>query len=276
MAMLFSEQQPKQVHKAHLQQSMCQAMELVEHTSMGGLPQPGAFSDPQKPLKDFYKQPVCSPGVQLPIPRCVLEMGHTPGKPLLLTFPRPGSTRVAAPPPVHTGGEAQGSTHGSSTAEQLSHCATRMGQRQVDPLGQGWCWGQETSAEVFQRCLKTEGKGTLPYSPQRDSRGTWGLSWLLEDASDLQGLFSAGNGTPTPGHSHGQERHCMVPQHRNNRSISHTPAQSTPSSRYREMCVSSGGASGTSGAGGAGQKQEQLWGYLRQVPPAVPTTAPGL
>lgn len=62
MAMLFSEQQPKQVHKAHLEQSMCQAMELMEHASMGALPQPRAFPDPRKALQDFSKQ-VCSPGV---------------------------------------------------------------------------------------------------------------------------------------------------------------------------------------------------------------------
>lgn len=221
MAMLFSEQQPKQVHKAHLQQSMCQAMELVEHTSMGGLPQSGAFSDPQKPLKDFYKQPGLFPRCAAPHPQmCPGDGAHTWQTPAA-DLPSARLHQSGCPTTCPQRGEAQGSTHGSSTAEQLSHCATRMGQRQVDPLGQGWCWGQETPAEVFQRCLKTEGKGTLPYSPQRDSRGTWGLSWLLEDASDLQGLFSAGNGTPTPGHSHGQERHCMVPQHRNNRSISH-------------------------------------------------------
>lgn len=64
-----------------------------------------------------------------------------------------------------------------------------------------------------------------------------------------------------------QERHW------NNRSISHT--QSTASSRDGQSRVSSGGAStaGTSGAGGAGQKQEQLWGYLSQVLPSVPTKA---
>lgn len=78
MAMLFSEQQPKQVHKAHLQQSMCQAMELVEHTSMGGLPQPGAFSDPQKPLKDFYKQPGLFPRCAAPHPQmCPGDGAHT-------------------------------------------------------------------------------------------------------------------------------------------------------------------------------------------------------
>lgn len=71
MAMLFSEQQPKQVHKAHLQQSMCQAMEILEHASMGALPQPRAFPDPRKPLQGFYK-----PGL---FPRCAPV--HSPPSP---------------------------------------------------------------------------------------------------------------------------------------------------------------------------------------------------
>lgn len=134
--------------------------------------------------------------------------------------------------------------------------------------GQGWCWGQEGPAEVSQRCSKMEGEGTPPCSPRRDSRGTWDPSWHLEDASAapvMCGVCSqprvaaqgglclpAGNGTPTPGHSHGRERHWLVPQQRNNRGISHALAQSPASSRYRDVCVCSGGGRGCwAGAGAA-------------------------
>lgn len=245
MAMLFSEQQPKQVHKAHLQQSMCQAMELVE------LPQPGAFPDPQKPRQDFYKQPGLCPSCAAPHPQ---EMGHTPGKALLLTLPRPGSTRAASPSPAHRRGRHRGPPTAPPQQSSCPHCASpTVSPARGGSPSQGCCWGQESPAEVPQGCSEMEGEGTLPCSPQRNSQ--MGSLGSLEDASDLQGLLSS-KSSPTswkgdpqgwaqswPGEALDDPRAQEPQEHLPHPSPEHGQQQ------RQEVCVSSPGASTVSHQG---------------------------
>lgn len=102
MAMLFSEQQPKQVHKAHLEQSMCQAMNTWNTPAWEPCPSPEPSQDHGNPCRIFTRA-WCAPQdsrTQLPCPGDVPwiwgHAWHTPGtrlaQPLLLTCPQPGST----------------------------------------------------------------------------------------------------------------------------------------------------------------------------------------
>lgn len=146
MAMLFSEQQPKQVHKAHFQQSMCQAMELVEHASTGALPQPGAFPDPRKPLQGFHKQPGCSQVCSSSSPQemCPGDGAHawqTPGAGL-------PSARAAAPAPAHRGVRHRGPPRALREQSSCPHCASptvppAQGRAGWIPLARGGAGGRK-------------------------------------------------------------------------------------------------------------------------------------
>lgn len=208
MAMLFSEQQPKQVHKAHLQQSMCQAMELVEHTIMGALPQPGAFPGPRNPCRVVTSSLVCSPSPG--------EVSWTRGtrlaKPLALTFPR----AERQPQPLPTEGRGAGVPHGSPRAQQLSPCASpTVPPDRAEEGGSPWpggCWGREGPAEVSQRRLKMEGKGHFPAHPEGPSVAPGSLTaagGCQHCPRDPQALLSTSSSIPRewepkPGHGPGR------------------------------------------------------------------------
>lgn len=131
-----------------------------------------------------------------------------------------------------------------------------------------------------------EGKGTPPCSSPRDSHGTWGPSWQLEDGSTgpvTCGLCSQPGVGMGPPWAHGRERHWTDPEPRSNRSISHALAQSTPSSTYRNVCGQhrslhsrAGGGQGCWAEAGAALGVPETGPSCRAHPGPAAATAPGL